>query len=799
MPIVDPFDSGSSGIVDPFETAKPKDKEETFRGLKQVSVPQVTPRSGFATQVAAAIGQGPIEQEAKVPKKLGEQYYQLLKGVPIGAVQGLVTGFGIPSLGESLVRSGARKLGSDVSPEPFLPTPERAGKYLFGEPKSEYEEAARGVGELLSPALPKALSITGKAVASPFKTGAEVLSSARGKGAREASETLRKTVRELAEEKKLGEEAKAASEQQRVEEIQNTERQILQRSQEELNKVKKAQEQIANRESIAAERAARQAGASPQAMQDIRESVLTKTRDRVQSEMVKAREAGLNESEAMSHLADTEGRVVAAEKAVQDIEQRILSGERMAPEQFGSMLSNAAKNLLEIGMKTRETLSGFGSAVRSAGESLIVPTQKISSRIDQIIKTVRDPAISKPLEEIKTLLSNGEGKEKILSLSVEQADSLRKMLNRISRTKQIQYANGSSGDAAAALHHINEIEDMVTKAAGNAHPPYKDAMDKFRRLSRPLDIVQRKGALRKVVDVDNLSQDLLRGSAEIAGAVIRRAKEGHPVFTRLLEIDPEIQNGARAYFNRELFGRDKVPSVDGLKKFLLENEGVLNQLGLYDEFSTISNARASGERALNSVKTELTQAKTSLKEATAAERAQQKAVTAAERLRSAASKRLGEAEKAAVTPEEVIKESELRAKGAEAKLSKRETAIEKETSKAVGELRSEAGKSLSKVEKAGSKVREIEQAVERLNIADPKDAVSEAKRIVEGFSKDLTTEQYGDLIRQIKMVEDTYGKTEAARQKLKTIISAGVGVGVLGGSAASAGRWIINKMDVSDY
>ena len=745
-------------------------------------------RKGYRARLA---GVGEVTPETKGFEKpaleggLGRQL--------AGAAEGFVAGIpGAPgAIGQALNIPGLRALPSG----PQIATPIRK---LFGK-ISPAEASGMETGAMFSPfKVPSAIIGTGRAVASPFKAGAEVLSSARGKGAREASEGLRKTTRELAEEKKLGLETTAATEQQRIVELQNTEREVLQSSQEELNKVKRAQEQIANRDSIAAERAARQAGASPEAMQDIRESVLTKTRERVQSETSKAKEAGLNEAEAASHLADTEGRVVAAENAVQEIEQRILSGERMAPEQFGTMLSDAARKLLDTGIKTREKLAGFGPAIRSAGDSLIVPTESISNRIEQIVKTVRDPAITRPLEEIKSLLSNGQGKEKVLFLSVEQADSLRKMLNRIAKTKQIQYANGSSGDAAAALHHMTEIESMLTQAAGKAHPPYRDAIDKFRKLSRPLDIVQRKGALRKVVDVDNLSQDLLRGSAEIAGAVIRRAKEGHPVFTRLLQIDPEIQNGARAYFNRELFGRDKVPNVDALKKFLQENEGVLNQLGLYDEFSTISNARASGERALNSVKTELTKAKTSLKEAIVAERSQQKAVSEAERLRGSAFKRVSEAEKAAVTPEEIAKQSELRAKAAETRLAKQETGIEKETAKKVGDIRTQTGKAASTAEKATSKAREIEQSIERLSIADPKDAVSEAKRIVESFSSDLTTEQYGNLIRQIKMVEDRYGKTEAARQKLKTIIGAGVGVGILGGSAASAGRYLINRLPSMD-
>jgi hypothetical protein len=312
-----------------------------------------------------------------------------------------------------------------------------------------------------------------------------------------------------------------------------------------------------------------------------------------------------------------------------------------------------------------------------------------------------------------------------------------------------------------------------------------------------LDIVQRKGALRKVVDVDSLSQDLLRGSAEIAGAVIRRAKEGHPVFNRLLEIDPNIRNGARAYFNRELFGRDRVPTTDRLRGFLQENEGVLRQLGLSEEFGTIANARAAGERALDAVRVELTQAKTGLKQATAAERAQQRAVTEAERVRSAAVKRQAEAEKTAVVPEKIAKEADVRAKEAETRLAKEAAGVEKEAAKTVGEIRGRMGEAQVTAEKAAAREREISQSLERLSIANPKDAAAEARKVVESFSKELPPEKYGDLLRQIKMVEDAYGKTEQARQTLLRVVAAGVGVGLLGGTAASAGRYIINRLPFS--
>jgi len=707
-----------------------------------------------------------------------------------GAIAGLV---GLPGELINLPGTVAGMAGFQVPRAPIGVS--EASEAIFGKPTSNVAAGIRTAGEVLGvPTGPSALSAitkTAGTIARPFKYGAELVSTARGKGAREAAEAIRGEARGLAEEKRLGQKATITQEQERIANLKAAEREVMQSSQEQLRRIGTAQEQIANREAIAAERAQRRAGTSldekgrvisGQTMEQLRAAALTKTRDRVQSELVKAKEAGLSEAEAAAHLADTEGRVARADQAVQSIEQRILSGERMAPEQFGTMLSDAARTLAEEGIANREKLSGFGPAIKSAGDTLIVPTQSISNRITQIVKSLRDPAIERPLEEIKSLLTNGEGKKKVGALSIKQADSLRKMLDRVIRTKQIQYANGTAGDAAAAIHHVNEIKGMLVKAAKTAHDPYKVALEKFRQLSRPLDIVQRKGALKKIVDVDSLSQDLLRGSAEIAGAVIRRAKEGHPVFTRLLEIDPNIKNGARAYFNRELFGRDRVPTTDALRGFLQSNEGALRQLGLFDEFSTIANARAAGERAVEAVKLELTQAKTGLKQATAAERAQQKVISEAKQVKDFAKTRVAEAEKSAVTSEEIKTQTQLRAKEAEVRLAKQAGGVEKETREAIAPIRTRMGEAAVSAKEAGAKAEAIAKDLSDLSRADPKNAVAKAKDIVNTFKKELSTSQYDDLMRQIQMAENAYGKTEEARAMIVKILKGvGIGSGVIWG------------------
>ena len=102
------------------------------------------PRGGFASQVGAALS-GQADQPVEVPtaRELGQEYTEVAKGVPSGA---------LGTLGdiETLLRRGGRKLGADIDPESFLPTSERVGTYLFDEtPSDEKLAKSRQIGYLL--------------------------------------------------------------------------------------------------------------------------------------------------------------------------------------------------------------------------------------------------------------------------------------------------------------------------------------------------------------------------------------------------------------------------------------------------------------------------------------------------------------------------------------------------------------------------------------------------------------------------------------------------------------------------
>ena len=138
--------------------------------------------------------------------------------------------------------------------------------------------------------------------------------------------------------------------------------------------------------------------------------------------------------------------------------------------------------------------------------------------------------------------------------------------------------------------------------AKTTHPDYGKAIDTFRQMSRPLDIVERNGALKKVIDEDPVSTAYRMTDAEVTGYIIRKANAGNPVFTRLLQVRPDLQDSARLYFTKDLFGKDVAPTAKSFETWLMSNERPLRQTGLYDEFNTLRNAQRSAQQSVDDAK-----------------------------------------------------------------------------------------------------------------------------------------------------------------------------------------------------
>lgn len=640
----------------------------------------------------------------------------------------------IPRTAEQLGRMWYKNvLQLPVSQEPAIPrfeygVPEMTEK-MFGKPTSPAEAGGRVAGEFLGPEALLAGPGAIKALRAP-SAFEQAMEAARGVSGRVRA-AAEKQVGKVIETK---ESASAALEQR-------------------LSSLDKALEQIGQRDVVAAQRAAGRA-LNPEEVAGIQSAVTNRVREAARQAERDALATGMKAEEATAHAGRVADQLIEAEAAVARLEAELLSKPQMRPEEFGAQIRAVAEQLREKYAGIREREAGFEQAIKGAGNKPIVDTSRIQNYINKQLRQSRDPALSSVLTEINFLLATPIRGQDMAVLNIAQADSLRKYISRILSTKQITYRNGTQGDAAAAIADLSKIQDMLVSRAAAAHKPYGEALRKYRELSRPLDIVQRKGPLRQVLDTDLLSQEFLQGTAAVAGRVIQRAKEGQPVFTRLLAESPELQNAARLYFNRELFGRNKVPTVDALATFLKENEGVLRQLNLYDEFSTIEKARRTADTAVKNLKVEKKAATETVGELLGETKGLEKEAARSRKLVEEAKRREQAAKEAVVPAEDIAKAGEKRAVEAEKRLLKERGAVSTER---------------AQTEAVAEKYRMLET---QLAAARPEEVAREARKIADAMRKDQLVDDvnYFEMLKQIQMVQDRFGEAEQARAMTGNIL-----------------------------
>lgn len=306
----------------------------------------------------------------------------------------------------------------------------------------------------------------------------------------------------------------------------------------------------------------------------------------------------------------------AAKSAVDQLEQRLLSQPGISAEQFGSELRQATQKLERDLVATRAEGSGFSNVLEKYGDQPVVNTNRLVSSIENLKEQTRNPNVIRLLDQVKYLAGTEGADGKVINqLSLRNADSLRKYLSKdIFQTEEGRML-------AANKEVLNVLKQLRGDLIKQTPDDYKQALGAFRTLSRPLDIVERNGALARVIDVDPLSTAEKLTEAQVTGEIVRKAQQGNPVFSRLLEVSPNLRESGRLYFTQNLFGKEAVPTEASLRTWLLANERPLRQLGLYDEFKSIRTARETAQRAVNDAKGQLDVAKAVAGEAKAAREA----------------------------------------------------------------------------------------------------------------------------------------------------------------------------------
>lgn len=319
---------------------------------------------------------------------------------------------------------------------------------------------------------------------------------------------------------------------------------------------------------------------------------------------------------AQASMGQAEEQFSAAKSAVDQLEQRLLNKPGISAEQFGPELRQATQKLERDLVATRAEGSGFSNVLEKYGDQPVVNTNRLVSTIENLKEQTRNPNVIRMLDQVKYLAgTEGVDGKVINQLSLRNADSLRKYLSKdIFQTEEGRML-------AANKEVLNVLKQLRGDLIKQTPDDYKQALGAFRTLSRPLDIVERNGALARVIDVDPLSTAEKLTEAQVTGEIVRKAQQGNPVFTRLLEVSPNLRESGRLYFTQNLFGKEAVPTEASLRTWLLANERPLRQLGLYDEFKSIRTARETAQRAVNDAKGQLDVAKAVAGEAKAAREA----------------------------------------------------------------------------------------------------------------------------------------------------------------------------------
>lgn len=478
-------------------------------------------------------------------------------------------------------------------------------------------------------------------------------------------------------------------------------------------------------------------------------------------------------AEAERQVASREAGLAGAQQGEQqatqaaDALERSLAGKQgIDAETFGKRVRSVAQKLKNDLSKLRKDESKYQAAFQSAGNTPSISTLEISSNIDNLAKDVRNPGLQKVLSVVKSQLKTGETQ----ALNLKSADSLKKFLDSVIQTRQM----GEMSIDKEAVSVLNKIRGQLIKKAVDTHKEYGQAMSAFRTASRPLDIVERNGALRKILDIDPLSSEYALTEAQVVGKILEKVNAGNKVFGRLLEQDPGIKDSARLYFTRSLFGADQAPSEAVLRNWIVKNERALRQTGLFDEFKTIERARRAAQQAVSEAKGEVGLAKSAVSEA---EAARTEAAAAAKRATS------------------VSKKSESRLQEA---LGTGETA-----EKLAARAGREAAPSIQKLEKAVSDlqttVKTKEQAIDSLDqirtnisVADTPEKIAQ---VIKNTANTLRTKGFisePDRMELLSMSENLFKSINAQEEARRVIRTATLRILGYGG-AAGAGVLLFDK------
>ena len=560
-------------------------------------------------------------------------------------------------------------------------------------------------------------------------------------------------------------------------------------------KIGQAQPQIAEKRAVAAlgpPKAGQTGGLE-------RETVLDKQRAATRALEAESTQAGADVQKAKTVVETQQALVQASQAEVDQIEKELIARPKRedleakfqregmsvedartaADKDFGVRLRQATQKIRDERAAVRRKAAGYDEAINSAGEEPRVNTSEAVREIEAESGEALSPALESVLKRIKGLLHTGEEEDGIAAVSVKRADRLKNGLDDIIDAKMF----GDQRLDRVTVRVLSRIRQELSSSLEESWPAYKQAVEKWREFSPPLNPFERGGPLQEVIAPrDARSTEYAVTEAEVVGGMIKRANEGNETFSVLIGQHPELRDSARLHFTQDLFGKGKAPDAAALRTWLEKNQRTLRQLGLYDEFRSIPAAKEAAKRAVDEASGlhEMT-----LKQAQQADRNEKsiaKQLATQTKLRDAALKRVKDAQKARVEGRQLVKkaagqkEPEARAKDTAARFEKRIGAAKATQEKALG---------------SADRYHQFESDLKRVV---NKKVPAETEKFIKTLRSDgkIDVKTADELLKEVQKAQASIEKTAALRKRMRDIafaglLAAGAGYGTYRGVRAMMG------------
>lgn len=655
-------------------------------------------------------------------------------GTTVGQLGSYVAPYSLASKGISALR-GALGLGKATSMGGRAMEAAGAGGTV-GAVTTPTEEG-RGTSAAIGAALGGTGTLVGESLVKGYNVVKNNLIKAYNNDIKKMSEALKDYA-----SKKTGEEVRVA-------------KKILDDLADQRKQQERIQLQLSEQEKKARQRAEGKQTVLPEI--SVKQTVADKAKQASSQALANAKSAGIKVDQAQQLANEASQQVTAAEQAVNKLESDLISRPQLSKEKFGNQLQQTVSKLVKDYSNARTTQSGLGSVIETSKD--IIPTKTVIDAITKGLVGVRNPPLQRTLTELKSLAKTGDDNQ----LSLKSAQSLKTYID--ARLSAIEGSELAVDSATKTI--LRDIKSKLVKSMTDKSDAYRVALGKWSTLSRPLDIVERNGALSKVPTKDPLSQAYHMAEAEVVGNIISKARAGNPVFTRLLQENPELKNSARLYFTKELFGQEAVPTIASLNTFLKTNEGPLRQLGLFNEFKDIRSSQKAAQFAVDQAKGIEKVAAKEVKEAKSLESTAKSEAARLSGRAGQAETRLSQALKTVEPIEDIAKKAAARAKPAVTKTEQKLGNITKE--------QKDVGKTLNDYEKLNILLRDEK---------DPKQIANLYNDLTERLRNEgkITPNQYQQMIGETNNILRNVKDSEEAKQKIYQFVGRTLGYGALGGA-----------------